>query len=66
MSRLERRLRKLEARLTDCSGLIPHTQEWLDYWTTRMDKLIDGEPIDVKIPYDVIDVLIGRGDANDR
>jgi hypothetical protein len=62
MSRLEGRLRKLEARLTDRSGLVPRTSEWSDYWTTRMDKLINGEPIDVKIPYTVIDVLIGRGD----
>jgi hypothetical protein len=62
MSRLEGRLRKLEARLTDGSGLLPHTQGWLDYWTARLDKLINGEPIDVRIPFTVIDVLIGRGD----
>jgi len=31
-----------------------------------MDKLINGEPIDGKIPYTVIDVLVGRGDADDR
>jgi hypothetical protein len=30
-----------------------------------MDKLINGEPIDAKIPYTVIDVLSGRGDADD-
>jgi hypothetical protein len=36
MSRLQGRLRKLEACLTDRSGLVPHTQEWVDYWTTRM------------------------------
>ena len=66
MLRLEGRLRKLEARLTDRSGLIPHTQEWLDYWMARMEKLVNGEPFDEKIPFEFLDVLVGRGDAEDR
>ena len=32
MTNLERRLRKLEANLTDGSGLAPHSLEWLQYW----------------------------------
>ena len=32
MMRFERRLRKLEAVLTDCSGLVPYTAAWWDYW----------------------------------
>ena len=33
MTNLERRLKKLEALLfTDQSGLVPHSQEWLEYW----------------------------------
>jgi hypothetical protein len=31
-----------------------------------MDKVINGKQINVNIPYTVIDVLIGRGDADDR
>jgi len=29
---LHRRLKKLETQLTDPSGLVPHTQKWLEYW----------------------------------
>jgi hypothetical protein len=43
MSNLRRRLHKLEARLTDSSGLIPNSQAWLDYWLREVDMIIDGE-----------------------
>ena len=32
MTRIQSRLKKLEAVLTDPGGLVPHTQKWLDYW----------------------------------
>jgi hypothetical protein len=32
MTNLERRLNKLEGLLTDVSGLVPHTEKWLEYW----------------------------------
>jgi hypothetical protein len=32
MTNLERRLRQLEAVMTDSSGLVPGTPEWRDYW----------------------------------
>jgi hypothetical protein len=32
MTNLERRLGKLEARLVDSSGLVPHSALWLEYW----------------------------------
>ncbi len=58
MSSLLRRLRKLEAQLTDHSGLVPHTKPWSDYWDPRIDELIDGETLDQEIPLGVIDALI--------
>jgi hypothetical protein len=58
MSNLLRRLRKLEAQLTDRSGLMPHTKLWSDYWSPRIGELFDGETIDQKIPFEVIDTLI--------
>jgi hypothetical protein len=64
MARSERRLRRLEARLTDRSRLIPHTQQWLDYWTVRLDKLTNGEPVDEKMPVEFLDALISRADAS--
>jgi hypothetical protein len=60
MARLERRLRRLEARLTDRSRLVPRTQKWLDYWTARLDELVNGAELDVKLPVDFLDVLIAR------
>jgi hypothetical protein len=65
MSRLKGRLRKLEARLTDRSGLVPRTSEWFDYWTTRMAKLINGEAIDEKIPFEFLEAPIKTADAAD-
>ena len=63
MARLERRLRKLEARLTDRSRLVPHTPQWFDYWTERLDKLMDGEQVDEKMPVEFLDALMTRADA---
>jgi hypothetical protein len=34
---LQRRLGKLEARLLDSSGLVPHSPRWLEYWSHWFD-----------------------------
>ena len=52
MSNLRRRLLKLEARLTDECGLVPHTPRWLDYWTEWMQKRMRGEDPPGRIPID--------------
>ena len=36
MTNLQRRLRKLEEHLTDPSGLVPHSQRWLEYWDRQI------------------------------
>jgi hypothetical protein len=64
MMRFERRLRKLEARLTDCSGLVPYTTAWWDYWTMRINQLCAGEKPDVLIPFEVFDVFVRLADAD--
>ena len=38
MTNLQRRLGKLESRLLDSSGLVPHTQKWLEYWKRWLDN----------------------------
>ncbi len=38
-----RRLRKLEARVTDGSGLVRHSAKWLDQWLGKVDAIIRGE-----------------------
>src|SRR5580698_3074144 len=43
-SRIERRLRALEAVLIDdASHAVPHTRRWLLYWTEVIGKLMTGE-----------------------
>ncbi|HEV8414718.1 MAG TPA: hypothetical protein VGQ49_14075 [Bryobacteraceae bacterium] len=43
MSKLHRRLNKLEALITDESGMVPGFQKWMDYWSERADKILTGE-----------------------
>jgi hypothetical protein len=59
----ERRLRKLEARLTDRSGVVPHTEAWWDYWIPRVDRLISGEEPGEPgyIPLEVCDYIVASG-----
>jgi len=58
MARLERRLRKLEERLRDrISGLVPHTEQWLEYWMAKLDQVMKGEKIDEKIPLGAYDAM---------
>jgi len=67
MSRLLTRLRKLEGQRTDRSGLVPHSKPWWDHWNPRIEDLIDGEALDQKIPFEVIDALIhGDGEQAGR
>jgi hypothetical protein len=49
-----------------CSQLVPHTQQWLDYWTVRTDKVIDAEEIDEKLPIESCGVLINAADGEFR
>jgi hypothetical protein len=58
MVRLESRLRKLEAQLTDRSGLLPHTEAWRGYWMAIVDKMITGEKLDELIPLEFIDARV--------
>lgn len=43
MSNLLRRLRKLEAQLTDSTRLVPHSPAWLAYWTREVEAVIADE-----------------------
>jgi hypothetical protein len=58
MVRFERRLRHLEAQLTDRSGIVPHTKQWFDYWNARVDTLLAEEELNEKIPLAFFDALI--------
>jgi len=60
MSNLNRRLRKLEAMMTDDAGLVPGSQQWLAYWTERTDQILRGdhEVRGFRIPLEVVDAII--------
>ena len=68
MSNLRRRLHKLEARLTDSSGLTPNSQAWLDYWLREVDMIVDGEDRRgrPRIPIAVVDAIIAAGEDAGR
>ena len=38
-----RRIEELETRLTDGSGLVPHSPEWLEFWQRELDKFAAGQ-----------------------
>ena len=57
MSRLSSRIRRLEARITDEHGLLPHSPKWMAYWTTQMDRALAGEQLASKIPLEFVDAL---------
>lgn len=42
-SRIEKRLQKLEAVLTDASRLVPHSQKWIEYWDRQFYLYITGQ-----------------------
>jgi hypothetical protein len=67
MSNLRRRLHKLEARLTDSSGLIPNSQAWLDYWLREVDMIIAGDDRRgrPRIPIAVLDAIVAPGDKHE-
>lgn len=61
---LTNRVRKLEAKYLDATGLIPHSEAWFTFWEAKLDLLLAGEDIgNVRIPIEVTDRLIAAADA---
>jgi hypothetical protein len=60
MSNLKRRLKKLEALLTDDAGLVAGSPKWLAYWMERAGKILNGddEVRGCQIPLDVVDAIL--------
>jgi len=65
MSNLLRRVRKLETRRTDNSGLAPQSEAWLDYWERRIERLLGGESQREtgRIPLEAVDAIVAAGTA---
>jgi hypothetical protein len=43
MTHLQRRLNKLEALLTDFSGLVPYSDKWMEYWDRQHYLFLTGQ-----------------------
>ena len=63
MRNLSRRVQKLEGQLKDPRGLIPCSEEWFDYWSSKIDRVIEGDlSIDLAgISLEFVDLLIAKG-----
>ena len=68
MSNLQRRLKKLEALLTDDAGLVPGSEQWLAYWTERADRILsrDDEVKGCLIPLEVLDAILETAHSRRR
>jgi len=52
---IKRRLAKVERFLTDTSGLVPHTQAWMDYWMRELKALtVSQSPAKAPVPLEVL------------
>ena len=43
VANFERRLQKLESRITDGSGFRPASRRWLEYWSRKVSQILAGE-----------------------
>ena len=64
MTNLQRRLRKLETKLTDRSGFVPHSKEWFRYWNGQMDIFLSGRDENAMdgMTLEVIDAIVAAGE----
>ena len=64
-SRVERRLQRLEAVLTDDSRVVPHTHKWLLYWTQQIGKYMSEErkPVAPFIPLEAFRAVMAACEA---
>jgi len=64
---LIRRLRKLEGRLTDATGLLPHSDAWFAFWEDKLDRSMNGEDVDMTgFTLAVIDRIVEAGGREQR
>ena len=62
MRNLVRRVRRLEERRFDATGLAPRSEAWYKFYWDKLDRLLAGEEIGVRIPLEVVDEMMRRGE----
>lgn len=65
MRNLLRRLQKLEERLTDATGLVPHSEAWFAYYEDQCERFAAGEEVP-HIPLAVIDRIMEEADRAEQ
>ena len=67
MSNILGRLRKLETRFTDRTGLVPDSEPWYAYWEDIFGRFMAGEnpTFPGRFPLAVVDHIIERADRAD-
>ena len=61
MSKLLKRVQKLEALLTDVHGLVPHSEEWFEYWGAKIERTMAGEDVDLRgLTLEFVDALLAK------
>ena len=62
MSQIRRRLKKLEAQMTDRYGLVPHSEAWFEYWSERFGQFLATGDVDYLkgSSLDFIDEMVAR------
>jgi hypothetical protein len=67
MATLSQRLRRLEKRFTDRTGLVPYSERWYSYWEDIFERLMAGEnpTFPGRLPLAVTDRMIERADRAD-
>lgn len=65
MRNLVRRLQKLEGRLTDATGLVPHSEAWFAYYENECGRFGAGEDVPC-IPLAVIDRIVEEADRAEQ
>lgn len=68
MANYRLRIRKLESRFPDATGLVPHSKEWFEHWYRKIDQVIAGEKnVDLSgMTLAVVDSFIGAGTREAR
>ena len=65
MRDLLRRVQRLEVRLTDATGLVPHSEAWFAYYEDQFARWEVGEEFPL-IPLAVIDRIIEDADREEQ
>ena len=66
MRNLVRRVQRLEAQRFDATGLVPRSEAWYEFYWDKIDRLLAGEDIGMRIPLEALDELMRRGDLEDE